>query len=148
MAWVLFGDAGKYTLINSVGDYYNTLGRRQFYCLFNSLFGLTTKKTSRQSVPAPLWGELMYYREFPYKGPVMRKCFHGMTLSWEIATYKNASFILFIDDRFTVSMKTMSRRFDSFCRHWRHRWVVVMATCGVTVKDVVGGLVTILGHRC
>ena len=54
----------NYTLINSVGDYYNTLGR-QFYCLFNSLFGLTTKKTSRQSVTAPLWWELMYYREFP-----------------------------------------------------------------------------------
>ena len=33
----------------SVGGYYNTLGQRQFYCLFNSLSGLTTRKTSRQS---------------------------------------------------------------------------------------------------
>ena len=113
----------NYTLINSVGDYYNTLGRRQFYCLFNSLFGLTTKKKSRQSVPAPLWWELMYYREFPLQRASNAQMlpWHGMTLSWEIATYKNTSFILFIDDRFTVSMKTMSRRFDSFCRHWRHR---------------------------
>ena len=55
----------NYTFINSVGDYYNTLGRRQFHCLFKSLFGLTTKKTSRQSVDAPLWWELIYYREFP-----------------------------------------------------------------------------------
>ena len=51
-----------------------------------------------------------------YKGPVMRKCFHALTLSWEIATYKSTSFISFIDDRFIVSMKTSSRRFDSFCR--------------------------------
>ena len=68
-----------------------------------------------QRVPAPLWVELTGNSH--YKGPVMRKCFHGMTFSWEIATYRNISFILLIDDRFTVSMKTMSRRFDSFCRH-------------------------------
>ena len=43
------------------GDYYNKLGRRQFYCLFNNLFGLTTKKTSRQRVHAPLWGELTHW---------------------------------------------------------------------------------------
>ena len=54
----------------------------QFHCLFNSLFGLTTKKTSRQRVPAPLWRELMYYREFPlHKGPVLRKCFHVIILT-------------------------------------------------------------------
>ena len=93
MAWVLFGDeASKYTLTNSIGDYYNTLGRRQLYCLFNSLFGLTTKKTSMQRVPAPLWVELT--GNFHYKGPVRRKCFHGMTFSWEIATYRNTSFIV------------------------------------------------------
>ena len=53
----------------------------------------------------------------------MRKCFHGMTLSWEMATYENTSFILFIDDRFTVSMKTML-------------WVV-----GLTAFVVIGGTV-------
>ena len=76
----------------------------------------------------------------------MRKCFHGMTLSWEMATYKNTSYILFIDDRFTVSMKTMSRRFDSFC--------LIGGTVGCRNGNLrchledVGGLVTILGLRC
>ena len=74
----------NYTLINSVGDYYTTLGRRQFYCLFNSLSGLTTKKTSRQSVPAPLWWELMYYREFP-----LQRASNAQMLPWHDVIMKN-----------------------------------------------------------
>ena len=63
----------------------------------------------------------MYYREFP-----LQRASNVQILQWHdvfmrLATYKNTSFILFIGDRFTVSMKTMSRRFDTFCRHWRHR---------------------------
>ena len=74
----------NYTLINSVGDYYTTLGRRQFYCLFNSLFGLTTKKTSRQSIPAPLWWELMYYREFP-----LQRASNVQMLPWHDVIMRN-----------------------------------------------------------
>ena len=63
----------------------------------------------------------MYYREFP-----LQRASNVQILPWHdvfmrLATYKNTSFILFIGDRFAVSMKTMSRRFDTFCRHWRHR---------------------------
>ena len=77
----------------------------------------------------------------------MRKCFHGMTLSWEIATYKNAYLI--------HSLMT------GLLFQWR-LWVVgltAFVVIGGTVgcrngnlrchrEDVVGGLVTILGLRC
>ena len=83
--WVLFGDEAI-TVPWSVGDYYNTLGRRQFYCLFNSLSGLTTKKASRQSVPAPLWGELMYYRKFP-----LQRASNAQMLPWHDVIMRNSN---------------------------------------------------------
>ena len=84
----------NYTLINSVGDYYTTLGRRQFYCLFNSLLGLTTKKYQGKAFLSLCDENKCITGNSHYNGPVMRKCFHGMTLSWEIETYKNTSFIV------------------------------------------------------
>ena len=145
MAWVLFGDeASKYTLTNSVGDYYNTLGRRQFYCLFNSLFGLTTKKTSRQRVPVPLWGELMYYREFP-----SQRASNAQMLPWHD---------VFTDEKNTSLFYSLM---TGLLFQWR-LWVVGLTAFVVTGgtlgcrngnlqchrEDVVGGLVTILGLRC
>ena len=140
MAWVLFGDeASKYTLINSVGDYYNTLGRRQFYCLFNSLFGLTTKKTSRQRVPAPLWGELMYYREFQ-----LQRASNAQMIPWHDVFMRNSNiqkhFLYFIhwwpvycfNEDYESSVWQLSSSLAA-------PWVVVMATCGVTVKTLLVG---------
>ena len=77
----------------------------------------------------------------------MRKCFHGMTLSWETATYKNTSFILFIDDRLLFQWRLWVVGLTAF--------VVIGGTVGCRNgnlrchrEDVVGGLVTILGLRC
>ena len=50
------------------------------------LFGLTTKKTSRQSVPVPLWGELMYYREFP-----LQRASNAQMLPWHDVIMRNSN---------------------------------------------------------
>ena len=107
--------------------------------------GLQQKKTSRQRFPVPLWGELTYGRGFLLNGQLCAKCFHGMTLSWEIVTYKNTSFISWL---------------LVYCFQWR-LWVVgltAFVVTGGTVgcrngnlrchrEDVVVGLLTILGLR-
>ena len=43
--------------------------------LFNNLFKLTTKKTSKLRITCPLWGESMGDHGFPHRGPTMRKAF-------------------------------------------------------------------------
>ena len=53
------------------------------YCLFNSFFWLTTKKSSKPRITGPLWGESTGYRWIPYtKGQYCGKYFHEMTSSW------------------------------------------------------------------
>ena len=148
MVWVLFGDeASKYTLINSVGDYYNTLGRRQFYCLFNSLFGLTTKKTPRKSVPVHLWGELMYYREIP-----LQRASNAQMLLWHDVIMRNNNiwkyFLYFIH---WWPVYCFNEDYESSV--WQllsslaAPWVVVTATCGEALISVTHcGPVTLHGN--
>ena len=117
--WVLFGDEAI-TIPWSVGDYYNTLGRRQFYCLFNSLSGLTTKKASRQSVPAPLWGELMYYRKFP-----LQRASNAPMLPWHDVIMRNSN----------IWLPLFHSLMTGLLFQWR-LWVV-----GLTIFVVIGGTV-------
>ena len=138
------------TLINSVGDYYNTLGWRQFYCLFNSLFGLTTKKTSRQRFPVLLWGELTYYRGFPLQRASNAQ---SASMAWRYhEKWQHIKTLLFL---YFIHWWLV------YCFQWR-LWVVDLTDLvvnGGTVgchngnvqchrEDVGGGLVTILGLRC
>ena len=127
----------NYTLINYVGDYYNTLGRRQFYCLFNSFFGLTTKKTSRQSVPVPLWWELMYCREFP-----LQRASNAQMLPWHEVImrtiYKNTSLIHSLMTGLLFQWRLWVVGLTAFVV-MAAPWFVVMATCGVTVKTLLVG---------
>ena len=48
---------------------------RQLDCLFNSLFWLTWKKTSKSRNTGPFWGNPPVTGGSPHKGPVMRKAF-------------------------------------------------------------------------
>ena len=54
MAWVLFGDeASKYTLINSVGDYYNTLGGTTNLLFVQQLVRAYNKEDIKAKRPCP-----------------------------------------------------------------------------------------------
>ena len=132
--WVLFGDEAI-TIPWSDGDHYNTLGRRQLYCLFNSLSGLTTKKASRQSVPAPLWGELMYYRKFP-----LQRASNAQMLPWHDVIMRNSNIWLPLFHSLMTGLLFQWRLWLWLSSVWQFLsslsapWDVVMATCGVTVK--------------
>ena len=107
--------------------------------LFNSLCGLTTKKTPRQHVPVPLWGEWMYYWEFP-----LQRASTAQMHPWHDVIMRNSNklkhFLYFIH---WWQVYCFNEDYESSV--WQllsslaAPWVVVMTTCGVTVKTLLMG---------
>ena len=63
---------------------------KQLDFLFNGLFRLTTKQTSKLSITDHMWRESA---DYPHKGPVMRKAFpgHGVIVSVIVTKFTNTT---------------------------------------------------------
>ena len=109
-----------------------------FLLFVQQLVRLTTKKTSRQHVPVPLWGELIYYWEFP-----LQRANTAQMLPWHYVIMRNSNklkhFLYFIHWPVYCFNEDYESSVWQILSSLAAPWVVIMATCSVTVKTLLMG---------